>query len=313
MKTYYEIKRKNSSNFDCFNLTKFEINIFKKKETRILSNVFLPNIFQYCIDKNIKALIKLYKNNDFIGETKLEKFDSNEFKFISQILFSEIFEQYEASSVLSSLSNLYNLKTYCSHYEASIDMEFSNYWYIETCSALGKKSYKLFPIVKNKQKACLINTTGLEDIINDYIRNYHKQYELGPNAYVVVNDWNNNLTSKKLPLKFNTPSLIKLLTSNKSIKTENEVKKESEKDLMIIPYIDLQNKTIYIVSTHNKVGMTNIENVLKESILVVCNPIKYDIIKNGWTLNLLNNIIESVEIELPSMYKKDNFKIELMF
>lgn len=310
MKTYYEIKRKNSSNFDCFNLTKFEINIFKKKETRILSNVFLPNIFQYCIDKNIKALIKLYKNNDFIGETKLEKFDSNEFKFISQILFSEIFEQYEASSVLSSLSNLYNLKTYCSHYEASIDMEFSNYWYIETCSALGKKSYKLFPIVKNKQKACLINTTGLEDIINDYIRNYHKQYELGPNAYVVVNDWNNNLTSKKFPLKFNTPSLIKLLTSNKSIKTENEVKKELEK-YCIVPYIDLQNHIIYIVSTHNKVGMTNIENILKETMLVVCSPINYNIIKDGWTLNLLRKIQESIDLEVSS--KKDNFKIELMF
>lgn len=325
MKRIFEIHRKSNIKFNSFELSEsVKINILQRKNINILSETYLPNILNYLREENLKEEL----NNEYqIVLVKEGKFVSNIYKpkhtlfiKIQNDIYKEIFPEIMEDSHPNNI--IYNNLIKCcksDNYKLFSNpiISYSNYWYIEEYFDinLNQKLYKLFSIIDCDLRNFIGKSDKLDILINNYIRENHKQFKLGPNAFVYLNDWTNELKFIKLPLRFNTNSLLKILNNPKE-NSENSKCLECNQELEkynIIPYIDLQNKTIYIVSTHNKVGMTNIENVLKESMLVVCNPIKYDIIKNGWTLNLLNNIIESVEIELSSMYKKDNFKIELMF
>lgn len=321
MKRVFEIHRKSNTSFNSFELSEsVKINILQRKNITILSETYLPNILDYLREENLKEELK----NDYVIVLMKEgKLISNIYKpkndlftkiqnDIYKEILPEIFESIKPNLIIKFKEKEKPKHIYINEYA---NFGFSNIWYIESFIVDSDKKYKLYSVNYNSNNCnnhiCSLN--DLESIINDYIRKYHKEYNLGPNAFVYLNDWTNEPKSIKLPLRFNTNSLLKILNNPKENSGNLESLDCNQKleKYCIVPYIDLQNHIIYIVSTHNKVGMTNIENILKETMLVVCSPINYNITKDGWTLNLLRKIQESIDLELSD--KKEDFKIELMF
>lgn len=299
MKRVFAINRKSNLRYDSFELTEsIRINFISRENKILLQETYLSNVLDFLVNENIREDLK---NEYVIILTKEGKLVSKLIKSrnctipkieICQNIFTEIFEN-------TSPNFNVTLKDYKKHI---YNNGFSNIWYIESCIQNPNnptKIYKLYAVNFEKQECYKCIASDLKILINDCIRSYHKENELGPNAYVILNEWTDSLKPVKLPLKFNTNSLLKILKDKKEVNEDKENNQQEIEPTFITPYLDLTNRHIYIISSDNQVGMNNIKNMIENGkILVCCNPIEYDFKNLGWTYKLLKEIEYSISREI---------------